>query len=506
MQADTRAAAGTGRDPEPGQAAAIGEPAPAGTREAAQLVPGAIRTGGSGLSSLQAGILPGRAQRMKDRASKVIDALKAFETAVSEFQAGELQALKEGTIDPAQIRARRQELAEIAERLGNPLQAIASSLQGVFAQFGEGEPGAAADNDLLKAQPQLMASAQMASLYSELLPYMDAELANNPKIGKEPFDFLIAAAARRARADGKEIPHLRAEDTAQELKKDLPAIIPADVDTLHYPLDKPNANMWNLLESTEPNGQLRIDFDTSNKKKDKPETAIVTYSINFDALNELDVKITRQLTPYDKRVYIAAAALWNGGNQVITATQIYKLMGNRGQPKSSDVQKIKDSILKMGAAWITIDNERESEVYKNYVRTPYQGYLLPFEWKPIFINNMFVDAAIHLFREPPMISFAKRRNQITAIEQKVLESPINKTDANLRLEDYLLDRIGHMKSEKSKAPKKILYSTLYENCGITTSKQRSRAPEKIKRYLEHYRGCGHIDGYTMENDGIIVFV
>ena len=251
---------------------------------------------------------------------------------------------------------------------------------------------------------------------------------------------------------------------------------------------------------------MRIDFDTSNKKKDKPETAIVTYSINFDALNELDVKITRQLTPYDKRVYIAAAALWNGGNQVITATQIYKLMGNRGQPKSSDVQKIKDSILKMGAAWITIDNERESEVYKNYVRTPYQGYLLPFEWKPIFINNMFVDAAIHLFREPPMISFAKRRNQITAIEQKVLESPINKTDANLRLEDYLLDRIGHMKSEKSKAPKKILYSTLYENCGITTSKQRSRAPEKIKRYLEHYRGCGHIDGYTMENDGIIVFV
>ena len=511
QQEETRAAAGTGSDPEPAQAAAIREAAQAEPGEAAQLVPGAIREGGSGLSSLQVENEPGRAQQVKDRTSKVIDALKAFETAVSEFQAGELQAFKEGTIDPAQMRANRQQLAEFAERLGNPLQTIASSLQGVFEQFGEGEPGAAADNDLLKAHPQFMASAQMAKLYSELLPYMDAELENNPKIGKEPFDFLIAAAARRARADGKEIPHLKAEDTEQELRKELPAIIPKGVNTLHYPLDKPNQNIWGLLEAAEPNGQLAIHFDTT-KKGDEPEKAIVTYSINFDALNELDIKITRQLTPYDKRVYIAAAALWNGGNQVITVTQIYKLMGNRGQPKSIDVQKIKDSVLKMGAAWITIDNEKESAAYKNYVRFPYQGYLLPFEWKPLFINNMFTDAAIHLFREPPMISFAKQRNQITAIEQKVLESPISKTDANLRLEDYLLERIGHMKSEKSKAPNKILYSTLYEKCGITTRLQRSRAPEKIKKYLEHYKTCTtstgkpFIKGYTMEKDGIIVFV
>ena len=105
-----------------------------------------------------------------------------------------------------------------------------------------------------------------------------------------------------------------------------------------------------------------------------------------------------------------------------------------------------------------------------------------------------------------MISFAKRRNQITAIEPKLLESPISKTDANLRLEDYLLERIGHMKSEKSKAPNKILYSTLYEKCGITTRLQRSRIPDKIKRYLDYYKSCGFISGYSMEKDGISIGV
>ena len=404
---------------------------------------------------------------------------------------------------PEEMQAKLQELSELAEQITKPLEEIYGNLEQSFSPV----EGSSADpeNDLLKAHPEWIESASAAKIYADLMPYINLELTENPKASNEPLVFVLAAAAKRARADGLEIPRLKAEDAAESYKKDVPRAIAKSVNKLLNPLDKVNSNIWDILESAETNGQLGIYFDMT-KKGDKPEKALVTYSINFDALSELDVKITKQLTPYDKRVYIAVAALWNGGNEIITATQIYKLMGNRGQPKSDDVQKIKDSILKMGAAWITIDNEKESSAYKNYIRFPYQGYLLPFEWRPLIINNMFTDAAIHLFREPPMISFAKQRKQITTIEQKVLESPISKTNANLMLEDYLLERIGHMKSEKSKAPNKILYSTLYEKCRITTSKQRSRTPEKIKRYLGHYQGCGYIDGYKMEKDGIIIFV
>ena len=242
-----------------------------------------------------------------------------------------------------------------------------------------------------------------------------------------------------------------------------------------------NSKIWNLLAATDPNGQLSLDIVTS--KKGSKQDAIVYYSISFDAL-ETGVKITKQLTPFDKRVYIAAAALFNGGNRIISANQIYRMMGNRGNPNADDLQKINDSLTKMGAARVYLDNEQEVQVNKKYTRFKYDASLLPFERISAYINGQLVESAIHLFREPPLITFARERGQITGLTRQLLESPISKTDANLQLEDYLLERIGHMKSPKSKAPRKMLYSTIYERCGITTKKQKQRAPEKNRKPRE----------------------
>ena len=180
------------------------------------------------------------------------------------------------------------------------------------------------------------------------------------------------------------------------------------------------------------------------------------------------------------------------------------MMGNRGNPNTEDLQKINDSLTKMGAARVYLDNAQEVQVNKKYARFKYDASLLPFERISAYINGQLVESAIHLFREPPLITFARERGQITGLTRQLLESPISKTDANLQLEDYLLERIGHMKSPKSKAPRKMLFSTIYERCGITTKKQRQRAPEKIRRYLDHYNKCGWIAGYTMDKDGVTI--
>lgn len=60
-------------------------------------------------------------------------------------------------------------------------------------------------------------------IWDTLQPYMDAEYDENPdKYSKANFSDLIAAAARRARADGKQIPFLRAEQgQAEQLVMDL---------------------------------------------------------------------------------------------------------------------------------------------------------------------------------------------------------------------------------------------------------------------------------------------
>ena len=100
------------------------------------------------------------------------------------------------------------------------------------------------------------------------------------------------------------------------------------------------------------------------------------------------------------------------------------------------------------------------------------------------------------------MTFAKQRRQITTITVKALQSPISKTDANLLIDDYLIERIAQAKSGRQ--PKKILYSKIYEHAQITTKMQRSRAPEKIKTYLEHYKACGLIADYAILEDGIKV--
>jgi hypothetical protein len=319
---------------------------------------------------------------------------------------------------------------------------------------------------------------------------------------KSKFDLIVERAqARQAEFNAA----AGALTEIEQAAKKLPQIIANPAEKIDFPLDKPNHVIWNLLAEADKNGQLALKIDTS--RKGSKQEAVVLYGINFDEL-PASVQITKQLTPFDKRCYIAAAALYNAGNETVTATQIYKAMGNAKTPGGDDLQKINDSLTKMGAARIYIDNQKEVEVQheKGYKHFKYDAALLPFERMSAYINGQLTESAIHLLREPPLITFARERKQITTLSRKLLESPVSKTDANLRIDDYLIERIGHMKNPKSKAPRKMLFTTIYEECGIKTAKQKQRAPEKIVKYLEHYKKCSWIKGYEMEPDGIKILL
>ena len=378
------------------------------------------------------------------------------------------------------------------------LQAIAAYIEKHKAEFE-----AAGDKDLApflkmeleaaKTNPEF-ADVTLADIF---LQGIDAD--GNPTDSK--FKGLIERAKqRRAEYEATEEQITEIEKAAEEL----PRIIANPSDKVNYPLDKPNSVIWSLITDAaknNPDGQMQLAIDTS--KKGSKQDAVILYSINFD---ELPAEITKHLTQFDKRVYIAAAALYNAGNKIISTTQIYHMMGNSGRPNADDKKKIDDSLTKMGAARIYLDNTQEVQQTKGYKLFKYDAPLLPFERISAYINGQFTESAIHLYREPPLISFARQRNQITTIDRQLLESPVNKTDANLMIDDYLLERIGHMKSGKGKTPRKILFATLFDRCNIKTTKQKQRAPEKIRKYLDHYKKCGWIDDYTESADGITVIV
>ena len=292
---------------------------------------------------------------------------------------------------------------------------------------------------------------------------------------------VLRAAAEAARGTHEDIAHAAAKRAK----------------SVEYPLDKPNSILWNLLEENTA-GQIEFNLAKRGSKLYLP----AFYAINFDGLGN-DISITKRLTPFDKLAYIAVAALFNAGNNIITLSQIYYAMGYTGTPGDTDRGKIYNAIHKMRKADIYFDNAQEAEKYK-YTRFKYEGALLPCEIGEAVVNGKWTDKALHVFREPPLITFAKERKQITTLDIKLLQAPVSKTDANLLIQDYLLERISKARNGKSKNCR-ILFKTLFAHAGIVTKKQQQRAPSKLEKYLKHYLQEGFIKRYQIEKDGITVY-
>lgn len=274
------------------------------------------------------------------------------------------------------------------------------------------------------------------------------------------------------------------------------SVVGKRVKAVDFPLDKVNATIWRLLEK-DMRGQIAIAAESAKDKRKNKEMNIY-YSIDFSALDN-SVRISRQLEAYDKRVYIAIGALWAAGNQIITASQIYFSMGGEGKPAPAQLKKIDDAITKMSAAKIYINNSEEANSYKYPVVT-YDSALLPMERIKATVNGNTVESAVHLFREPPLISFARGRKQITQIKRQLLTTPLSWTNQNLALEDYLLECIGHAK--RGTRSKRMLFGTIYTEARVTDKKQKQRAPEKIRAILDYYQKCGYIKGYVANDEGI----
>lgn len=343
---------------------------------------------------------------------------------------------------------------------------------------------------------------QRLNEWERLQPYLEAEL-QKPEYNGRTMDDLLNNEYKDENGDvltDSLLEKAIAAAKAAMIATELPALtVNGKVNDIDYPLDKINANIWTLLKEADKTGQLTFAVEKRGSKKQ----ADIIYSIDFEALE--GVTITKKLTGYDKRVYIATGAVFNSGYDVMTVAQIYNAMGNTGRPNARDIKKINDSLTKMSAARIYLNNESEHKLYSKYERFIYDASLLPMERISAVVNGQTTDTAIHLFREPPLISFARGRKQITTVTRRLLESPISKTDANLLIDDYLIERIAFIKNSKGKISNKLLYATIYDKCDIKEKMQRSRAKEKIAKYLTHYKECKFIKDFRAEADGIIIY-
>ena len=276
----------------------------------------------------------------------------------------------------------------------------------------------------------------------------------------------------------------------------LPATAGKRVKSLDYPLDKGNFTIWSLLEEA-TDGPIKFSIKVESATSKEPIN--IYYAVNFD---DLGITTSKRLTAFDKRVYIAVAALYKAGNKIMTCSQIHHAMGYSTRPAKTDIEKIRNSVLKMSSTRVSLDNREEiTKGGYNYPPVVIDGPLLPlFRRHDCVINGQVVPEAFAPVCDPPLVDFARARKQIIQVDRKLLETPISKTDKNLQIEDYLLERVARAKNKAQ--PPKILFSTLYERAHVATQKQQKRAIEKAQTIMEHYRKNGFITAFEVEKDGI----
>lgn len=286
---------------------------------------------------------------------------------------------------------------------------------------------------------------------------------------------------------------------------------------LDLPTDKLNLFAWDLRETK---GQIK--FDLSRAGSD--DTATALFSLSFD--DDPNIKITKEVDHFDKRVMSACGTAYASGYPIISATGIYYAMGNTGKPSQKHIDKINDSLTKLDMAKVFVDNTIEAGTY-NYPKFSKEDRLLHFKRVSRIVNGKTTDAIIQILEEPVLMMFARQRKQISAIPIKVLRTPARRTNNYYQIEDYLLWRIAQQKNKvgklreqqqkkytqnrqrdlKQAAHLPILLSTFYERTGNAkkdaTGKKRARntAEECLKHYMSE-AGGRWITGYKMKSDRI----
>ena len=331
---------------------------------------------------------------------------------------------------------------------------------------------------------------QIPELYFEHLVEMDI---NNYCIIHD--EIIAKAAASYTRPTQEEIKQYKTFRTkeAGRSPSELIRLYPKRLEKIRIPVDKINRNLWN--------GNILDEYITSNDKN-----IFVSISLDF---KDIGVNLSKELTSFDKLIYTLLATRYYSGETIINLNQIYKDMGNNGRSGKYDLNKINDSITKMGRTWLTMNNETELRAGFNYpdVAT-YESSLLHFERIKIVIKGKET-IAINLLSEPTLMRFARERGQTSTIPIKILKIPINKSDLSIKLNDYLYTYVCNCKENK-KLSKKITFKKICTFFNIPEGRpnrmKRTRLFKKIVIILNHYKSCGFIQDFSIDQNKDITFI
>ena len=265
------------------------------------------------------------------------------------------------------------------------------------------------------------------------------------------------------------------------------------------PIDKVSSKAFDGKGTLYDEKEVEVSIGGRKSKKEILSLVRLEYSDNA-----IQISGKKELTPYDREVHDALVTLYiDGGNEYITPQMIYRTMTGNRETKLTQKQQeaISNSLNKLMYSKLVIKaSDAECKAYRMPGQFKYEGTVIQGEKATARVNGVIVEV-YHLLREPILYTYAELKNQISRLDIKLLNSPVNKTEENLTLQSYLLRRIDAIK-KSTKLPPTISYNTIYEQLDIQASsdgalrKKKLKVRNTVKKILDYLKTKNFIKNYT----------
>lgn len=217
-----------------------------------------------------------------------------------------------------------------------------------------------------------------------------------------------------------------------------------------------------------------------------------------------------KLSPIDRDVSAAVATWWKAGNRNFTVEQICKTLTGSTKPGKEIIEEVKESLERQRRVLATIDysdeaKDRGLEADGSKVTSfKIEDHLINAGKVIIETANGKIMEGYQLYSAPVLYQYANITNQVVSYPQEYLETPVSvKTGSvqNTLIKNYLLRRIENMR-KNHRAPRKIVFSTIYENIELNTEAKTRAEMKRINDYIERLLALwvkkGILSEYTIE--------
>ena len=274
-----------------------------------------------------------------------------------------------------------------------------------------------------------------------------------------------------------------------------------------YALDKINRNLFREGKTIDDSyitwehyycTATKIERESLPPKKLPAIYVKLTWGLNIDN-QTTDCHLSQALSPFAKKVYLAVNWLWEQGFRVITVYQIYKVLGNKGNPRPEETRKIWDTLNDLRQTVAVVTNEKEVAQHKHAKKIRIKdAQLLYFERTS---DNSLTEFSLYIPAQPFLIKEAKNRGQVRSIDLRLLNPPIKESNRVSELNFYLIDAV--LNSQNPIMSDKLKWSTMYKDLKIEDRGNKFRTRKDVKTLLAYYKFVGFVADFTLESDGMI---